>query len=81
MALSRFLSRLAVKSLPFYKDLSKAKNFVWDDECQQAFSKLKEHLASPPVLTKPQQTEQLYLYLAVAEEAVSLVLVQEEDKR
>ena len=53
-ALGRFLSRSAEKGLPFYKVLSKAKNFVWDDECQEAFSKLKEHLPSPPVLTKSQ---------------------------
>lgn len=75
MTLGRFLSRLVEKGLPFYKVLSKAKNFVWNDECQEAFRKLKEHLASPPVLTKPQQREPLYLYLAVAKEAMSSVLV------
>ena len=86
-ALGRFLSRLAKKGelaekgLPFYKVLSKVKNFVWDDKCQEAFNKLKEHLASPPVLTKAQQGKPLYLYLAVAEEAVSSVLVREEEKR
>ena len=53
-ALGIFLSRSAEKGLPFYKALLKAMNFVWDNECQEAFSKLKEHLASPPILTKPQ---------------------------
>ena len=51
-ALERFLSRLAKKGLSFYKVLSKAKNFIWNDKCQEAFNKLKEHLASPPILTK-----------------------------
>ncbi|XP_052193775.1 uncharacterized protein LOC127802122 [Diospyros lotus] len=79
--LGRFLSRLAEKGLPFYKVLSKAKNFIWNVECQEAFDKLKKHLATPPILTKPQSGEPLYIYLAVAEEAVSSVLVQEEDKK
>ena len=70
-ALERFLSHLVENDLPFYKALSKAKNFIWDEECQEAFSKLKEHLASPPVLIKPRQREPLYLYLAVVEKAIS----------
>jgi len=80
-ALGRFLTRLAEKGLPFYKVLSKLKNFVWDEQCQEAFRKLKEYLALPPVLTKPQQGEPLYLYLAIAEEAVSSVLIREEYKK
>ena len=80
-ALGRFLSRLTEKDLPFYKALAKMKGFVWNSECQEAFGKLKEYLASLPVLTKPQMGEPLYLYLAVAEEAVSSVLVREEDRR
>jgi len=53
MTLGRFLSRLLDKGLSLYKTLLKLKNFIWDEEYQEAFSKLKEHLASPPVLTKP----------------------------
>ncbi|XP_052197259.1 uncharacterized protein LOC127804437 [Diospyros lotus] len=79
-ALGRFLSRLAEKGLPFYKILSKANNFEWNSKCQRAFEKLKEHLATPPVLTKPKPGEPLYTYLAVANEAVSSVLIREEDK-
>ena len=80
-ALGRFLSRSAEKGLPFFKALSRTKDFVWDVECQEAFNELKKCLASPPVLTKPKMGEPLYLYLAVAEEAVSSVLVREENKR
>ncbi|XP_052195975.1 uncharacterized protein LOC127803624 [Diospyros lotus] len=79
-ALGRFLSRLAEKGLPFYKVLSKANNFEWNSECQRAFEKLKEHLATPPVLTKPKPGEPLYIYLAVANEAVSSVLIREENR-
>ena len=81
IALGRFLSRLAKRGLPFYKALAKTEGFVWNNECQEAFGKLKEYLASLPVLTKLQTGELLYLYLVVAEEAMSSVLVQEEDRR
>ncbi|XP_052176660.1 uncharacterized protein LOC127790964 [Diospyros lotus] len=55
-------------------------NFVWTEECQEAFEQLKQCLVSPPVLAKPQSGESLYIYLAASDEAVSSVLVREEDK-
>ncbi|KAL0411660.1 UNVERIFIED_CONTAM: hypothetical protein Slati_3755700 [Sesamum latifolium] len=41
--LSRFISKAVEKSLPFFK--RKAKNFEWDDSCQQVF---KEFCGAPP---------------------------------
>ncbi|XP_052204113.1 uncharacterized protein LOC127809393 [Diospyros lotus] len=49
-------------------------------ECQEAFEQLKQCLVSPPVLAKPQPGESLYIYLAASDEAVSSILVREEDK-
>ncbi|XP_073152363.1 uncharacterized protein [Henckelia pumila] len=51
-ALSRFISRSAHRSLPFFKVLRKAKKFEWDDECGKAFDDLKSYLAELPVLAK-----------------------------
>ncbi|XP_038971178.1 uncharacterized protein LOC120104328 [Phoenix dactylifera] len=79
-ALGRFVSRSAERCLPLFKILKRPKNFLWSEECQQAFEELRCLLASPPLLTKPQQGEVLYLYLAVSPVAVSTVLVREEDK-
>jgi len=42
--------------------------------------KLKEYLASPPVLCKPQVGMPLKLYFAVTEKALSVVLVQDQDQ-
>ncbi|KAL0440091.1 UNVERIFIED_CONTAM: Retrovirus-related Pol polyprotein from transposon.6 [Sesamum latifolium] len=78
-ALSRFISRSAEWSLPFFKALRKTKDFVWDEECQQAFLDLKEDLARLPLLTKPVPGETLYLYLAAGPQAVSSVLIKEEE--
>ncbi|KAL0395395.1 UNVERIFIED_CONTAM: hypothetical protein Slati_4505700 [Sesamum latifolium] len=79
-ALSRFISRSAEPSLPFFKALRKAKDFVWDEECQQAFQDLKMYLARLPLLTKSIPGETLYLYLAADQQAVSSVLIKEEER-
>ncbi|GKV24654.1 hypothetical protein SLEP1_g34238 [Rubroshorea leprosula] len=79
-ALHRFIARSAERCLPFFKALREPKNFQWTDKCQRAFDKLKQYLASAPLLSKPVERESLYLYLRVIEEAVSSVLLREENK-
>lgn len=57
-ALSRFLLRGVVRSLPFLKLLCEVstkkatikKKIEWDQECQQAFLQLKDHLEAVPLL-------------------------------
>ncbi|VFQ64914.1 unnamed protein product [Cuscuta campestris] len=77
-ALSRFLSRSAERSLPFFKVLKKANTFAWDEECRRAFKELKEYLASDIVLSKPEPGETLYLYLGISPNAVSSVLIRDD---
>ncbi|KAI3444854.1 hypothetical protein Pfo_001519 [Paulownia fortunei] len=76
-ALNRFISKSADKRLSFFKVLREGKNFEWIDECQHAFDDLKKYLVSPLLLTKLEVGETLFLYLAVATEAISVVLVRE----
>ncbi|KAL0458377.1 UNVERIFIED_CONTAM: hypothetical protein Slati_0464900 [Sesamum latifolium] len=78
-ALSRFISKSAKKSLPFFKVLRKVKIFEWDTSCQQAFEELKNYLAKLPLFVKPCQGDTLYLYLSTTPQAVSSVLVREEE--
>ena len=49
-------------------------------ECKEAFIMLKEYLASPQVLCKPQPSTPLNLYLAVIDQPISSVLVHEWDQ-
>ncbi|KAI3453674.1 hypothetical protein Pfo_010337 [Paulownia fortunei] len=56
-AISRFISRSAERSLPFFKILRKADKFECTEECQRAFDELKNFLAKLPLLTKPMQGE------------------------
>jgi len=76
-ALSRFISRLAKRALPFFKLLRKSGLFTWTEEAEQAFHELKQHLTTLPVLVAPEPGETLSLYLAASAEAVSMVLVAE----
>jgi hypothetical protein len=75
--LSRFISRLAERALPFFKLLRKSGPFSWTEEAEQAFQELKQHLVSLPILVASKPGEPLYLYIVAAAEAVSMVLVVE----
>nr|KYP59184.1 Retrovirus-related Pol polyprotein from transposon opus [Cajanus cajan] len=48
-------------------------------ECEEAFTKLKRSLASPPILTKPRPNLPLLVYISASNRAVSSVLVQEQE--
>jgi len=80
VALSRFVSAGGDKEHPYFQCLKGNSRFVWTMECEEAFLKLKEYLASSPVLCKLQLGTPLHLYFAVIERAISSVLVQEKDQ-
>ncbi|KAL0433450.1 UNVERIFIED_CONTAM: hypothetical protein Slati_2679300 [Sesamum latifolium] len=80
-ALSRFISKSAARSLPFCKILRKARAFDWDASCRHAFGELKKYLSGLPLLVKPSPGDTLYLYLSATPQAVSSVLVREEEGR
>jgi hypothetical protein len=63
-SLSRFISRLAERALPFFKLLRKSGPFSWIEEAERAFQELKQHLVSLPILVAPEPGEPLYLYIA-----------------
>ncbi|XP_074355747.1 uncharacterized protein LOC141695398 [Apium graveolens] len=62
------------------KEAFKVKAFKWIAESQEAFKQLKKYMNEAPLLAKPSPEDTLYLYLAVSEQAVSAVLVKEEQK-
>jgi hypothetical protein len=57
--------------------LRKDTKFDWTAECENALRHLKDTLAAPPVLSRPDQGETLYLYLSVSSDAVSAMLIRE----
>jgi len=53
---------------------------VWTKECEEAFTKFKEYLASPPVLGKPVPGTRTRLYCSNTNQAISSVILQDQDK-
>src|SRR3954464_6282201 len=54
-ALSRFISRLGERTLPFYQLLKKGEKFEWTGEDRNAFVDLKKTLSTPPILALPKE--------------------------
>ncbi|GJS65719.1 reverse transcriptase domain-containing protein [Tanacetum coccineum] len=51
------------------------------EEAEAAFRQMKEHIAKLPMLTAPEEQEELIVYLAASKEAVSVVLMTEREAR
>nr|AAP51765.2 retrotransposon protein, putative, Ty3-gypsy subclass [Oryza sativa Japonica Group] len=79
-ALSRFVSRLGERGMPFFKLLKKTDNFQWGPEAQKAFEDFKKLLTTPPVLASPHPQEPLLLYVSATSQVVSTVLVVEREE-
>ncbi|GAU40449.1 hypothetical protein TSUD_397690 [Trifolium subterraneum] len=79
-SMARFVAKSAQHALPLFKLLRKETTFEWTEECEGALQHLKRALSEPPVLTRPVEGEKLYLYLAVASEAISAVLIRETEQ-
>jgi hypothetical protein len=79
-ALNRFISKSVERSLPFLKTLRGAKEFAWGPEQAAAFASLKQHLSELAILTSPNPSLPLLLYVAASPHAVSATLVQEQDR-
>ncbi|XP_058216700.1 uncharacterized protein LOC131327565 [Rhododendron vialii] len=75
-ALNRFISQATDKCQAFFKVLKKA--FEWTTKEEEAFLQLKTYMASVPLLSRTQEGDDLFLYLAVSPHAVSAVLIREE---
>ena len=70
---------MTAKYDPIFKMLRKHNSSKWDEECQEAFDKVKEYLTNPPVLVPPVQGKPLILYLIVHEKLMGFVLGQHDE--
>ena len=77
--ISRFILRLTDTCEPIFRLLRKKQPKVWDDQCQQAFERIREYLLSPPVLVPPMPGRLLLLYLSVSDIALRCMLAQLDD--
>ena len=79
-ALSRFISCLGEKGLPFLKLLNAQEKFVWSEDTDKAFVELKRFLTTPPIMTAPQKDETLLIYIAATNQVVSTAIVVEREE-
>nr|GFA92679.1 reverse transcriptase domain-containing protein [Tanacetum cinerariifolium] len=80
--LNRFLSKSADKSLPLFKTLKKCTkkgDFRWTTEAEEAFTQLKQHIATLPTLVAPRPVEELIMYLSATHGAISAVLLTDRN--
>jgi hypothetical protein len=74
-AMSKFISWLAVRGLPFFKLRKKQDKFQWTQEAQEAFKDLKKYLITPPTLVALEPHENLQLYISAKSNVVSIAIV------
>ena len=76
--LSRFISKLGERGMPFYKLLHNADRFQWDDQAAATFVQLKQYLKSLPTLFPLRPKDILLLYVAGTDAVVSTVISVEQ---
>ena len=61
--------------------LNKDVPFYWDDQEQLSFEVLKKDLATTPLLSPPNFSRDLVLYLVALDETIGMVLMQEDNSQ
>jgi hypothetical protein len=80
-ALSRFISRLVERALPFFKLMRGSGPFTWIEKAEQSFQDMKRYLTSLLILVAQEPGEMLFLYLAATTKVISMVLVVERSEQ
>lgn len=62
-----------------FKLLRKDQAVVWNENCQNAFEKIKEYLQEPPILTPLVPDRPIIMYLTVLEGSMGCVLGQHDE--
>ncbi|RDX70659.1 Tf2-6, partial [Mucuna pruriens] len=79
--IARFISQLTATCSPIFKLLQKNQKMERNEECQEAFEKVKQYLETPPILVLAVLGKPLILYPAMLEESMGCVLGQLDASR
>ncbi|XP_022031141.1 uncharacterized protein LOC110932090 [Helianthus annuus] len=82
IALNRFLSKVADKTLPFMKvlkDCLQTSKFNWTTEAKAAFQEMKTYICKLPTLATPMPGDPLLLYLSASKTTISAVMMVERE--
>ena len=72
----RFIKNFATIAKPLHQTTERKKPFKWTDECEQAFSRLKNSLTTAPILAMPDWTQPFILDTDASETGIGAVLSQ-----
>ena len=61
---------------PLFQLLKKEVPTVWNEQCQEAFEKIKSYLMKSPILVPPMPEKPLLLYLATTNTVIGALLAQ-----
>ncbi|XP_022024722.1 uncharacterized protein LOC110925059 [Helianthus annuus] len=82
IALNRFLSKVADRTLPFMKvlkDCLQTDRFKWTPEAEAAFQEMKTYICKLPTLATSVPGELLLLYLSASKTTISAVMMVERE--
>ena len=75
----KFVKDFAKIAKPLHRLTEKNNSFVWNDECQEAFEKLKHSLTSAPILAHPDFRKNFILDTDASNFAMGAVLSQMDE--
>ena len=75
----KFVKDFSEIAKPLHDMTHKNARFHWDDECEEAFQRLKEELVSSPVLSMPKDDGAYILDTDASDYAIGGVLSQVQD--
>ena len=77
--INKFISHLTATCESIFKLLKKDQAVRWNDDCQNAFDKIKEYHQEPPILILPVEGRPLIMYLTFLENSMGCLLGQHDE--
>ncbi|GKD31666.1 putative reverse transcriptase domain-containing protein, partial [Tanacetum coccineum] len=74
----RFIENFSKIAKPLTKLTQKTKEFVWEEEQEEAFQTLKNKLCDVPILSLPEGTENFMVYFDASHKGLGCVLMQRD---
>ena len=78
--ISRFIAQLTMTCEPIFRLLKKEVPTVWNEQCEEAFEKIKSYLMKPPILVLTVLKKPLLSYLTTTDTTMEALLAQYLEK-
>jgi hypothetical protein len=75
-----YVHNFSTIAAPLYTLFKKDKPFIWTQECDEAYKKLKKKMASAPILAKPDFAKPFKLYTDASALGFGAILAQEDQE-